>query len=63
MIEDGGSVVYLQRHDLSIDNVVSGIAAGDVDPRVHADWLGQRFLESLLKGARYVLDKGLFVLL
>ena len=63
MIEGGGSVVYLQRHDLSINNVVSGIAAGDVDPWVHGDRLGQSFLESLLEGARHVLDEGLFVLL
>ena len=63
MIEGGGSIVYLQRHDLSINNVVSGIAAGNVDPRVHADCLGQSFLESLLESARHLLDEGLFVLL
>ena len=63
MIEGGGSIIHLQRHDLSINNVVSGIALGNVDPWVHADCLGQSFLESLLEGARHLLDEGLFVLL
>ena len=63
MSEGGGSIVYLQRHDLSINNVVSGITAGNVDPRVRADCLSQSFLEPILESARHVLDEGLFVLL
>ena len=63
MIEGGGSVVYLQGDDLSINNVVSGIAAGNVNPRIRADCLSQSFLESLLESTRHLLDEGLFVLL
>jgi len=63
MIEGGGSIVHLQGHDFSINNVVSGIAVGNVDPRIHANSLGQSLLESLLESALHVLEEGLFVLL
>ena len=57
MTEGGGSIVYLQGHDLSIDNVVSGIAAGNVNPRIRADRLSQSFLEPLLESTRHLLDE------
>ena len=63
MVEGGGSIVQFQGHDLSINNVVSGVAVGNVDPRIRVDSLGQSLLESLLESARHVLDEGLFVLL
>ena len=49
MIEGGGSIVHFKGHDFSINNVVSGIAVGNVDSRIHADSLGQSLLESLLE--------------
>jgi len=63
MVEGGGSIIQLQGHDFPINDVVSGIAVGNVDPRIHADNLGQSLLESLLEGARHIMDEGLFVLL
>ena len=63
MVEGGGSIIHLQGHDFSINDVVSGIAFGNVDPQIHADSLGQSLLESLLEGARHVMDEALFFLL
>jgi len=63
MVEGGGSIVQLQGHEFSINDVVCGIAVGNVDPRIQADSLGQSLLESFLEGARHVMDEGLFVLL
>ena len=40
MVEGGGSIIHLQGHDLPVNNVMSGITVGDVDPRVLTDDLG-----------------------
>ena len=63
MVEGGGSVIQLQGHDLPVNDVMSGIAVGNVDSRVLTDGLSQSLFEPLLEGARHVIDKGFLVLL
>ena len=62
-VEGGGSVIQLQGHDLPVDDVMSGIAVGNVDSRVLTDGLCQSLFEPLLERARHVIDKGFLVLL
>ena len=61
--EGGGSVIQLEGHDLSVDDMMGGIAVRNVDPRVLADGLGHSLFEPLLEGARHVVDKGFLGLL
>ena len=62
-VEGGGSVIQLQGHDFPVDDVMSGIAVGNVNPWVLTDGLGQSLFEPLLEGARHVMDKRVLVLL
>ena len=62
-VEGGGSAIQLQGHDLLVDDVLIGIAVGNVNSRVLTDSLGQSLFEALLEGARHVIDKGFLVLL
>ena len=48
-VEGGGSVIQLQGHDLPVDDVMSGIAVGNVNSRVLTDGLGQSLFEPLLE--------------
>ena len=63
VVEGGGSIIQLQGHDLPVNDVMSGIAVGNVDSRVLTDGLGQSLFEPLVEGARHVIDKGFLVLL
>ena len=51
VVEGGGSVIQLEGHDLSVDDMMGGIAVRNVDPRVLADGLGQSLFEPLIEGA------------
>ncbi len=62
-VEGGGSVIQLKGHDLPVDDVMSGIAVGNVDSRVLTDGLGQSLFEPLLESTGDVVNKGLLVLL
>ena len=51
-VEGGGSFIQLQGHDLRVNDVMGGIAIGNVNSRVLTDGLGQSLFEPLLEGSR-----------